>query len=56
MKINQLKGTVSDKKKIADLEASANDLQATIDYLSMMSGIVLPEDDKEDSENGREEK
>lgn len=55
MKINQLKGTVGDKKKIADLEASTNDLQATIDYLSMMSGIELPDDNKEESENGRAE-
>lgn len=46
MKITKRDMPIRKEKELEDLKSIAEDQKASIDYLSMMSGIELPEDDK----------
>lgn len=46
MKISKRDMPIRKEKELEDLKSTAEDQKATIDYLSMMSGIELPEDDE----------
>ena len=49
MKITKRDMPIRKEKELEDLKSTAEDQKATIDYLSMMSGIELPK--KEDDVN-----
>lgn len=46
MKISRRKMPIRQEKELEDLKAKAEDQAATIDYLSMMSGIEIPEEEE----------